>query len=150
MHNLEKVAKVFGRGRNIGKVVIWEIFWASGHPSHQLAKCCFDGLEMFINLLLLLLHPLYSALFCPATNQLYRPLQDIFQHNVFSAIQQRTEDKGGRIAEKERKQKFQVFGESKNSNYSASLPFSLNLFRSGNMWEIKTNFAAVVTGMIIF
>ena len=55
--------------------------------------------------------------------------------------------------QKEGKEKFQVFGESKNSNYSASLPFSLNLFRTeegGKFLEIKTNFPPVVTGMIIF
>ena len=51
-----------------------------------------------------------------------------------------------KLAEEERAN-FRVSGERKNSNYSASLPFSLS---EGKMLEIKTNFPTVVKGMIIF
>ena len=50
------------------------------------------------------------------------------------------------VAEEE-KANFRVSGERKNSNNSASLPFSLS---EGKMSEIKTNFPTVVKGMIIF
>ena len=51
-----------------------------------------------------------------------------------------------KVAEEE-KANFRVSGERKNSNNSASLPFSLS---EGKMSEIKTNFPTVVKGMIIF
>ena len=111
------VGHFFGIGWKIGKVdcfgnMGWLGLWSIG-------KCCFHGLEMFMTLLL----PLYWALFCVATTQLYRPLQDIFQHRgrfltkVFSAILQRTGDETGRFAgggkakipSFRRKQKFQLF-----------------------------------------